>query len=59
MQKIHKAERKIQMEKKEKKEKEKEKKKILMTQKRAKKTRERITRGESPGPRPVRQRATE
>ena len=52
----HKAERKIQREKKKKKEEWKEK--ILMTQERAKKTRERITRGESPSARLVKQRAT-
>ena len=51
-----KAERKIQREKKEKKEEWKEK--LLMTQERAKKTWERITKGESSSPRPVKQRAT-
>ena len=55
--KTHKAKRKIQREKKENREKRKEK--ILITQERAKKHRERITRGESPSPRPVKQRATE
>ena len=39
--------------------KEKRKEKILITQERAKEQRERITRGESPSPRPVKQRATE
>ena len=52
----HKTERKVQREKKEKKEKRKEK--ILITQERAKEHRERITRGESPIPRPIKQRAT-
>ena len=55
----HKAERKIQREKKEKntkgkeREKRKRKEKILNTQERAKEHRERITRGESPNPRLV------
>ena len=53
----HKAERKIQREKKENKEKRKER--ILITQERTKEHRERITRGESPSTRPVKQRATE
>ena len=53
----HKAERKIQRKKKECKD--KEKKKILSTQEGAKEHRERITKGESPNPRPDKQSATE
>ena len=46
------------MERKRKKKKE-GKERILITQERAKEQREGITRGESPSPRPVKQRATE
>ena len=53
----HKAKRKIQIEKIKKREKRKEK--ILNTKERAKEHRERITRGDSPSPRPVKQGATE
>ena len=53
----HEAERKIQREKKECKRERKEKK--LSIQERAKEHRERITRGESPSSRPVKQSATE
>ena len=42
-----------------KKEDKKQKEKILITKQRAKKHRERITRGESPSPRPVKKGATE
>ena len=56
--KIHKAEGKYKGKRKRRKKKEERKEKKLVTQERAKKTRERITRGESPSPRPVKQRAT-
>ena len=44
---------------KEREKKEKRKERILITQERAKEQREGITRGESPSPKPVKQRATE
>ena len=53
----HKAARKIQIGKKKKREKRKEK--ILNTKDRAKEHRERVTRGDSPSPRPVKKGASE
>ena len=53
----NKAERKIQIKKIQKREKRKEK--ILNTKERAKEHRERVTRGDSPNPGPVKQGATE
>ena len=44
---------------KEREKKKKRKERILITQERAKEQREGITKGESPSPRPVKQRATE
>ena len=53
--KIQKAERKYKGKRKRRKKKEERKEKKLVTQERAKKTRERITRGEFPSPRPITQ----
>ena len=53
MQKNHKTERK------DKEERTKRRKKVLITKERAKEHMERITSGESPSPRPIKQRATE
>ena len=54
----HKANRKVQLERYRKKKKERKERRLII-QERTKKQREGITRGESPGSKPVKQRATE